>query len=124
MAKIFALLHASHHVDFTHYKPATLERRVRRRMVVHHAESVGDYLDRIREDPKEIELLYSDILIRVTGFFRDPEVYETLKKDVLPEILRHRDADLPRRVWVPGSATGEEVYSLAMPFPEIAGACP
>ena len=124
MAKIFALLHASHDVDFTHYKPATLERRVRRRMLLNHVESVRDYLDHIREDPKEIELLYSDILIRVTGFFRDPEVYETLKKDVLPEILRRRDAELPLRVWVPGCATGEEVYSLAMAFQEIAGACP
>src|SRR5438067_708439 len=125
MAKIFALLHASHHVDFTHYKPATLERRVRRRMVVHHAESVGEYLDYIREDPKEIELLYSDILIRVTGFFRDPEVYETLKNDILPELLRRRDADdTPLRIWVPGCATGEEVYSLAIAALEVVGKCP
>ena len=125
MAKIYALLHASHHVDFTHYKPATLERRVRRRMLLHRAENVGEYLDYIREDPKELELLYSDILIRVTGFFRDPDVYDTLKNDIFPELLRRRDAeDAPLRVWVAGCATGEEVYSMAIALLEVVGRSP
>jgi len=124
LAKVFALLQAAHDVDFTHYKPATLERRVRRRMLLAHAETVNQYLDFARQNPNEIEHLYSDILIRVTGFFRDPEVFETLQKDIIPELMRSREGDVPLRVWVPGCATGEEVYSLAIAFMEVAGECP
>ncbi|HKS25664.1 MAG TPA: CheR family methyltransferase [Thermoanaerobaculia bacterium] len=118
LTKIFALLNASHDVDFTHYKPATLERRVRRRMLLNHVETVNQYLDFIGGHPQELELLYSDILIRVTGFFRDAEVFEALKNDIIPELLRNREPDSPLRVWVPGCATGEEVYSLAICFLE------
>jgi len=118
LTKIFALLNASHDVDFTHYKPATLERRVRRRMLLNHVETVSQYLEFIRHHPLELELLYSDILIRVTGFFRDSEVFEALKSDIIPKLLRNREADSPLRVWVPGCSTGEEVYSLAICFLE------
>lgn len=118
LTKIFDLLNATHNVDFTHYKPATLERRVRRRMMLNHVETVSEYLDVIDRNPKELALLYSDILIRVTGFFRDPAVFETLKKDIIPELVRNRDVDAPIRVWVPGCATGEEVYSIAICFLE------
>jgi two-component system CheB/CheR fusion protein len=124
LTKIFTVLNASHDVDFTHYKPATLERRVRRRMVLHRAETVDEYLDYIRENPKELELLYSDMLIRVTGFFRDAEVFEVLKHEIIPELLTRREPNAPMRVWVPGCATGEEVYSLAITFLEAAGECP
>jgi len=124
LTKIFTLLNASHDVDFTHYKPATLERRVRRRMVLHRADTLNEYLDYIRENPKELELLYSDMLIRVTGFFRDPDVFEKLKSEIIPELIARRDPDGPLRVWVPGCATGEEVYSLAIAFLEVAGECP
>jgi len=124
LTKIFTLLNASHDVDFTHYKPATLERRVRRRMVLHRADTVNEYLDYIRENPKELELLYSDMLIRVTGFFRDPEVFEKLKSEIIPELMARRERDAPLRVWVPGCASGEEVYSLAIAFLEVAGECP
>src|ERR1043165_7100049 len=124
LTKIFTLLNASHDVDFTHYKPATLERRVRRRMVVHRAETINEYLDYIRENPKELELLHSDMLIRVTGFFRDPEVFEMLKSEIIPELVARREANAPLRVWVPGCATGEEVYSLAIAFLEVTGDCP
>src|ERR1051325_4128338 len=124
LTKIFTLLNASHDVDFTHYKPATLERRVRRRMVLHRADTVNQYLDYIRENPQELELLYSDLLIRVTGFFRDAEVFEMLKSEIIPELLSRREPNAPLRVWVPGCATGEEVYSLAIAFMEVAGECP
>jgi len=124
LTKIFTLLNASHDVDFTHYKPATLERRVRRRMVLHRADTVNEYLDYIRENPKELELLYSDMLIRVTGFFRDADVFEMLKSDIIPELAAGCEPGAPLRVWVPGCATGEEVYSLAMAFMEVAGDCP
>jgi two-component system, chemotaxis family, CheB/CheR fusion protein len=124
LTKVFTLLNVSHDVDFTHYKPATLERRVRRRMVLHRAETVNEYLDYIRENPNELELLYSDMLIRVTGFFRDLDVFEMLKSEIIPELLARRESNAPLRVWVPGCATGEEVYSLAIAFLEIAGECP
>ncbi|HEV2719749.1 MAG TPA: CheR family methyltransferase [Thermoanaerobaculia bacterium] len=116
LTRIFALLNASHDVDFTHYKPATLERRVRRRMLLNRVEDIPQYLDFIARNPGEIELLYSDLLIRVTGFFRDPEVFATLRTDVIPDLLRNRDDGVPLRVWVPGCATGEEVYSIAITF--------
>jgi len=124
LTKIFTLLNASHDVDFTHYKPATLERRVRRRMLLHRADTVNEYLDYIRENPKELELLYSDMLIRVTGFFRDAEVFEMLKSETIPELVARCEPNTPLRVWVPGCATGEEVYSLAIAFLEVAGECP
>ena len=71
LLQIFRLLRNTHDVDFTHYKPTTVERRIRRRMALHKLESLGDYLKLLREDPRELEQLYGEILIRVTGFFRD-----------------------------------------------------
>jgi two-component system CheB/CheR fusion protein len=119
LGSIFALLHAAHDVDFTHYKPATLERRIRRRMALRKVENVRSYVALLQEEPGEIEQLYADILIRVTGFFRDPDVFETLKRDIAPKLALVRAGDeTPIRIWVPGCATGEEVYSLAMAFLE------
>jgi two-component system CheB/CheR fusion protein len=119
LGRVFTLLQAAHDIDFTHYKPATVERRIRRRMALHKSESLAEYLDFLRRDPAEVEQLYGDILIRVTGFFRDPEVFETLQRDVFPGIISaHEGSDVPVRIWVPGCATGEEVYSLAIAFLE------
>src|SRR5215212_2405712 len=112
-ARVFALLRAAHDVDFTHYKSTTIERRIRRRMALRRVESLADYVELLRHTPEEIGQLYSDLLIRVTGFFRDPEVFDALKNDILPRVLKNRESDTAR-VWVPGSATGEEVYSLAI----------
>lgn len=111
--EIFSLLEASHDVDFTHYKPSTVERRIRRRMALQKIEKLSDYLELLRNDATEAALLYADILIRVTGFFRDPEVFKALRA-LAPELLKNRKADEPVRVWVPGCATGEEVYSIAI----------
>src|ERR1044071_7380763 len=124
LTKIFTLINASHDVDFTHYKPATLERRVRRRMVLHRADTVNEYLDYIRENPKGLELLYSDVLLGCRGVYRDPDVSEKLKREIIPDLMARRERDAPLRVWVPGCASGEEVYSLAIAFLEVAGECP
>jgi two-component system CheB/CheR fusion protein len=121
LGKIFTLLRTAHDVDFTHYKPATIERRIRRRMALHKVETLGDYAGILREKSEEVENLYNDILIRVTSFFRDPEVFAALQNEILPALLRNR-GDKPLRIWVPGCATGEEVYSLAIVFHEALAA--
>jgi len=122
LGEVFSILRSSHDVDFTHYKPNTVERRIRRRMAVNKFEQLDDYLTFLRSHPSEIESLYNDLLIRVTGFFRDPEVFEALKKDIFPAMMRDRDEGSPLRIWVPGCATGEEVYSIAICAMEVAAA--
>jgi two-component system, chemotaxis family, CheB/CheR fusion protein len=111
---VFTLLHDAFGVDFTHYKPSTVERRIRRRMAVHKVDNLTDYVKVLRDNADEVSELYSDLLIRVTGFFRDPHVFEALQRDILSPMLERRADDDPIRVWVPGCATGEEAYSLAM----------
>jgi two-component system CheB/CheR fusion protein len=101
-------------VDFTHYKHTTLQRRIKRRMVVNKVETLQDYLRFIRDTPGEIEDLYQDILIHVTGFFRDPETFEALRKHVFPNLFQDGKDRGTIRIWVPGCSTGEEAYSLAM----------
>jgi len=118
LAGIFRWVSRSTGVDFSGYKPATLQRRISRRMVLNKIESVGAYLKRLEADPDEVEALYRDLLINVTSFFRDPESFEYLQNQVIPDILKHRQGDLPVRVWVPGCATGEEAYSIAILFLE------
>jgi two-component system CheB/CheR fusion protein len=120
LARVFSMLQSAHDIDFTHYKPATVERRIRRRMALRKTETLEEYVEVLNNDPKELEQLNGDILIRVTGFFRDPEVFEALQRDVFPGMIaEHRETDVPVRIWVPGCATGEEVYSLAMAFLEV-----
>lgn len=101
-------------VDFKHYKSTTFERRLRRRMTLHKFTDFNDYLQLIRDNPEELSALYQDILISVTSFFRDPEVFDALKQEVFPHILQHLDSQSAIRIWVPGCATGEEVYSIAI----------
>ncbi len=105
-------------VDFTHYKRATLQRRIMRRMVLQKHESLKDYADYLRAHTDEVKELYNDILIHVTGFFRDPGVFQTLKKRVFPRMIKGRAADEALRVWVPGCSTGEEAYSVAIALTE------
>ncbi|MFL6245630.1 MAG: CheR family methyltransferase [Thermoanaerobaculia bacterium] len=121
LQQLFRVLQSSHDVDFTHYKPSTVERRIRRRMTVHKVDTLADYIAILRAKPAEAEQLYREILIRVTGFFRDPEVFEALQRDVIPAMLKGRGSENPLRIWVPGCATGEEVYSLAISVLEAAG---
>jgi len=107
-------LHAATGVDFSQYKSSTLLRRVSRRMSMAKARSFEAYAKIVETSPEEAEALYQDILINVTRFFRDPEVFELLRKKFLPALIRGRSPDDPIRVWVAGCSTGQEAYSLAM----------
>jgi two-component system CheB/CheR fusion protein len=100
--------------DFTGYKANTFLRRVQRRMQIVQLDSLEAYLERLRRDPKEVTALFRDLLINVTNFFRDAEAFETLSKLVIPKLFEGRGADDTIRIWVPGCATGEEVFSIAM----------
>jgi two-component system CheB/CheR fusion protein len=115
MHALFRLLHRATNVDFTHYKQTTLQRRIKRRMVLHKLERFADYLAYIKEVPSELDELYRDLLIHVTSFFRDPQAFEALRALVFPKLLEsRRPADSPLRIWVPGCSSGEEVYSIAI----------
>jgi two-component system, chemotaxis family, CheB/CheR fusion protein len=114
LAAIFRWVRRATGVDFSQYKPSTLRRRILRRMVLNKTETMGAYLKRLEADTSEVEALYRDLLINVTSFFRDSETFAYLQNQVIHEILEHHQSDLPIRVWVPGCATGEEAYSIAM----------
>jgi len=114
ITEIFRLLRNYREVDFTHYKPSTIKRRLARRMVLCRNKNINDYIRYLKETPSELDLLYQDFLINVTGFFREPETFETLKKKVFPEILSDDRSEMPVRIWVPGCSTGEEAYSIAI----------
>jgi two-component system CheB/CheR fusion protein len=111
---LFGLLRDSTGVDFTNYKHTTLQRRIRRRMVVHKIEKLKDYLRLIGKKPEELDELYQDLLIHVTGFFREPEAFVALRKHVYPALFEGRKPDNPIRVWVAACSTGEEAYSIAI----------
>ncbi len=100
--------------DFSGYKSKTFMRRVARRMKVVQIAEPQDYLQRLREDANEVSDLFRDLLINVTGFFRDPEAFDALRDQVLGPLFDGRGADETIRIWVPGCATGEEVYSLGI----------
>jgi two-component system CheB/CheR fusion protein len=111
---LFGLLRESTGVDFSNYKHTTLQRRIRRRMVVHKVETLKDYLRFIGKKPEELDELYRDLLIHVTGFFREPETFLALRRHVYPKLFEGRKPDNPIRIWVAGCSTGEEVYSIAI----------
>ena len=121
LARIFALLKKGSGADFAGYKKTTLRRRIARRMVVSRIETLEAYARRLEGDASELQALYQDCLITVTSFFRDPAVFEALGEQVFPLLLEDRAPDAPIRVWVPGCATGEEVYSIAISLLERAG---
>ncbi|HET8555562.1 MAG TPA: CheR family methyltransferase, partial [Rhodanobacteraceae bacterium] len=118
---ICAMLHAQTGHDFSHYKEKTLVRRIQRRMLVVQATNVSDYIDYLRHHPHEHDLLFHEFLIGVTGFFRDPDAFEALKTVALPAILAQKNKADVVRVWVPGCATGEEAYSIAIAIREVMG---
>jgi len=104
--------------DFGQYKSSTLMRRVRRRMQVLHIDDPAEYIAQLRILPNEPELLFREVLIGVTRFFRDPTMFEALAETILPDLIGRGRPDEPIRVWVAGCATGEEAYSLAILFRE------
>lgn len=118
---IIELLRTKTAHDFTLYKEGTLQRRVIRRMAIAAIET-GDmnrYLEMLRGNDTELNLLAKDLLINVTSFFRDPKVFDLLANSIIPDLVRNHPADRPLRIWVAGCSTGEETYSLAMLFIEV-----
>lgn len=116
LGRIFFSLKKQMGVDFSNYKHASLLRRIHRRMTLHRMEKLSQYAKFLRDNKQEIEALFGDLLINVTHFFRDERMFRELKKRVLPALLKSKKEDKQKtlRVWVPGCATGEEVYSLAI----------
>ncbi|MDT8443433.1 MAG: CheR family methyltransferase [Desulfuromonadales bacterium] len=108
-------------VDFSNYKQSTVRRRIMRRMALNRVQTLSDYAARLADSPDELKILKEDLLIKVTSFFRNQEVFDTLKQQVFPALLKNRDRDQPVRIWVPGCASGEEVYSLAISLLEYLG---
>jgi len=118
LAKLFLTLRNKSGVDFTHYKHTTVQRRIARRMVVRKIDKLREYLKYIRDHPDELQSLHQDILINVTGFFRDPSMYRALQRSVFPKLTKKRSPDDSIRIWVPGCSSGEEAYSLAIALSE------
>ncbi|HEV8201732.1 MAG TPA: chemotaxis protein CheB [Candidatus Polarisedimenticolia bacterium] len=114
LQKIFTMLRNAKGVDFSLYKPPTIQRRIQRRMALHKLQEIDRYVGYLKDTPAEVDALYHDILIQVTHFFREPEVLNSVVKEVFPRLLRGRPADTALRIWIPGCATGEEVYSVAI----------
>ncbi|MEO6034259.1 MAG: CheR family methyltransferase, partial [Verrucomicrobiota bacterium] len=118
--KILQQLRLRKKVDFTFYKPATIKRRIRRRLVLNKINRLNAYVTFLQKHPDEIEALYQDMLINVTSFFRDPEMFEALKEKIFPQIIANRTPDQAVRIWVAGCSTGQETYAVAMAFLEFA----
>jgi two-component system CheB/CheR fusion protein len=112
--KILYLLLTTAGVDFSAYRYTTIIRRIKRRMVVHGKENLAEYTKFLEDNPIEINTLFKEMLINVTSFFRDAEVFEELRKNILPPILKSKVAGGVFRVWVPGCSTGQEAYTIAM----------
>jgi two-component system CheB/CheR fusion protein len=117
--KICVLLRSQTGHDFSQYKRSTIYRRIERRMGLHQIDGIAGYLRYMQENPQETTLLFKELLIGVTNFFRDPEAWDHLKKVAIPALLAERATGGVLRAWVPGCSTGEEAYSLAMVFKEV-----
>lgn len=118
LEKVVLLLRSQTGHDFSLYKKSTITRRIERRMALHQLLKIADYVRYLRANPHEADLLFKELLIGVTSFFRDPEVWEQLKTKVIPELFATRPEGGTLRAWVPACSTGEEAYTLAMVFRE------
>ena len=123
LMKILLLLRNGFGVDFSLYKPSTIQRRLARRVVLKKLNTLEAYADFLRGNAAELGALYADMLISVTSFFRNPEAFEALKRIVFPKLIAPGREE-PVRIWVPGCSTGQEAYSLAMSFEEYCGQVP
>ncbi len=108
------LLRSRTKYDFRPHRKPMILRRIQRRMGLARIDSMRDYLGFLKKHPEEVIVLYKDLLISVTAFFRDPEAYRILEQKLIPTLLGRQTGDMPIRVWVPGCATGEEAYSIAI----------
>ncbi|MEN6330243.1 MAG: chemotaxis protein CheB [Methanobacterium sp.] len=118
LRKIFMLVRSRTGRDFSYYKENTIYRRIGRRMNVHQIENMSIYLRYLQENPHEIDILFKELLINVTNFFRDGKAFDSLKNNIREVIIEKSDGD-NIRVWVPGCSSGEEVYSLAIIINEL-----
>jgi two-component system CheB/CheR fusion protein len=109
--------------DFSLYKKSTLYRRIERRMAMYQIERISSYVHYLRENSQELELLFKELLIGVTNFFRDASVWDVLKNEAIPGLLAEYPEGKELRVWVPACSTGEEAYSLAIVFKEALELC-
>jgi two-component system CheB/CheR fusion protein len=116
--KIYSILKKVSNINYTYYKQTTITRRIERRMVVNHVESLYEYVNLLRTNNDEATTLAKDVLIGVTSFFRDPECFEVLKERVVLPLLSNCEESRTIRVWVTGCSTGEEAYSVAILFME------
>lgn len=114
LANILRVVRSATGVDFTHYKHSTLARRIKRRMALRGFEKLEDYSRHLEQNREEANALSEDCFITVTAFFREPAVFAELKKRVFPGLVENRGPEDPIRIWVPGCATGEEAYSIAI----------
>ncbi|MBX3043635.1 MAG: PAS domain-containing protein [Candidatus Kapabacteria bacterium] len=114
ISKILLAIRARTGVDFTYYKPNTIVRRIERRSSVHHIPDIEDYYRLVSDSPTEVNVLYKELLIGVTKFFRDSEAFELVKEKVIPRLFESKVVGESIRVWVPGCSTGEEAYTLAI----------
>jgi two-component system CheB/CheR fusion protein len=119
--RILILLHQRKGVDFTQYKPATIHRRVHRRMALSRCTRFSQYYKLLRQNTAEVDTLFNDLLINVTTFFRDPEVFRALSRKILPALMKDRAMNDPLRIWIPGCSGGEEVVSIAITLLEYLG---
>lgn len=122
LEQVLELLRARAGLDFGNYKRSTQRRRVHRRMGLRNIETLSDYLDELRTSPEEIQTLVADLMINVTGFFRDPEAWQVLAERVIAPLVAERESGASIRVWVSACSTGEEAYSVAMLVTEQAEA--
>jgi len=118
LEKIMILLRGRSGHDFSLYKKGTIHRRIERRMGLHQIAKLADYVRYLRENPQETDILFKELLIGVTSFFRDPAVWDQLKDVVIPDVLASRPKGGLLRAWIAGCSTGEEAYSLAIVFKE------
>ena len=114
VVEVYRMLQEEYGIDFTHYKPSTVTRRIERRLALARSADIDEYLGRLKSDRGELDVLYRDLLIEVTRFFRDDQAFQILESQVLPELLARQPREVPLRLWVAGCATGEEAYSLAI----------
>jgi two-component system, chemotaxis family, CheB/CheR fusion protein len=111
---ILRLLRDEYAIDFSHYKASTVTRRIERRLGLNRSLDIDMYVEQVRSDARELSSLYEDLLIGVTRFFRDDAAFEALEHRIIPELVERSVPDAQIRVWVPGCATGQEAYSIAM----------
>jgi two-component system CheB/CheR fusion protein len=121
LRKILILLRNKTGHDFSQYKQNTIIRRIEKRMAIHQISKTSDYVRYLQKNPAELDLLFRELLIGVTNFFRDPDAFKVLQEKVIPLLLEGRSLDRVLRVWVPGCSTGEEAYSIAMVFRDVIG---